>query len=145
MSFWGVGAALSSQGWQLPMSGPSQPRCSGNGRKQGLGVAQLFLIQSKQIKPREERPGSSPPTHQCPQPAQGLPIALGTTWCPFSRKLPPSLGTAVGSGGGGGEGTSGASWLGAERSLGLVPSASLGSRHRGVDQVGQTGGSFPAG
>lgn len=40
---------------------------------------------------------------------------------------------------------SGASWLGAERRLGLVSSANLGSRLRGMDQLGQEGGSFPVG
>lgn len=65
------------------------------GRKQGLGFAQAFLIQSKQMKPGKRDGEQALPT-SVPAASSGCLIALGTTWSPFSRKLLPPLGSAAG-------------------------------------------------
>ena len=105
------------------------------GRKQGLGFAQAFLIQSKQMKPGKRDGEQALPT-SVPAASSGCLIALGTTWSPFSRKLLPPLGSAAG---------------GRLRDVrcflagsGEEPSASLGSAAGGWPS-GPAGGSFPAG
>lgn len=62
------------------------------GQKQGLSVAQAFLIQSKQIKPGK-RAGKLALPHTDGHASCGGrgSNCLRTTWAPFSRKLPPSV------------------------------------------------------
>lgn len=79
---------------RLQTSGLSQPGGAGveTGQKQGLSVAQAFLIQSKQIKPgkRAGKPALPHTDGHASCGGRGS-NCLRTTWAPFSRKLPPSV------------------------------------------------------